>query len=138
MPHRNAARVKNKKSPVPLRVSSRIVAADVRRRISARETLPPSRRASVSASLRRDRAEARGEGGKAPLRRDGGPPRYLGGYDSCEDSRTHPDYSPFSHPAGQRNLPEPCPGEVVKNPSFNRGLIPASPEASFARPRRWY
>src|SRR5258705_5295873 len=33
---------------------------------------PPSRRASVSASLRRDRAEARGEGGKAPLRRDGG------------------------------------------------------------------
>ncbi len=35
-------------------------------------SLPPSRRASVSASLRRDRAEARGEGGKAPLRRDGG------------------------------------------------------------------
>ena len=34
--------------------------------------LPPSRRASVSASLRRDRAEAEGEGGIAPLRRDGG------------------------------------------------------------------
>ena len=33
---------------------------------------PPSQRASVSASLRRDRAEARGEGGIAPLRRDGG------------------------------------------------------------------
>jgi hypothetical protein len=33
---------------------------------------PPSRRASVSASLRRDRAEAGGEGGIAPLRRDGG------------------------------------------------------------------
>src|SRR5882724_9147857 len=54
------------------RVRSRMVAADVRRRILARRTLPPSRRASVSASLRRDRAEARGEGGKAPLRRDGG------------------------------------------------------------------
>jgi len=34
--------------------------------------LPPSRRASVSASLRRDRAEAGGEGEIAPLRRDGG------------------------------------------------------------------
>src|SRR6266542_2162035 len=34
--------------------------------------LPPSRRAFVSASLRRDRAEAGGEGGKAPLRRAGG------------------------------------------------------------------
>src|SRR6266516_1123114 len=53
------------------RVCSRIVAAEVRRRILARKTLPPSRRASVSASLRRDRAEARGEGGTAPLRRDG-------------------------------------------------------------------
>src|SRR6266487_28922 len=62
----------------------------MRRRTLARKTLPPSRRASVSASLRRDRAEARGEGGKAPLsprcravaagRRDGGPPRYLGAY----------------------------------------------------------
>jgi hypothetical protein len=68
------------------RVSSRMVAADVRRRILARKTLPPSRRASVSASLRRDRAEARGEGGKAPLRRDGGPPRYFGGYGFCDDS----------------------------------------------------
>ena len=35
-------------------------------------SLPPSRRASVSVTLRRDRAEAEGEGGKAPLRRDGG------------------------------------------------------------------
>src|SRR6185503_9176435 len=34
--------------------------------------LPPSRRASVSASLRRDRAQAGGEGGIAPLRRYGG------------------------------------------------------------------
>jgi hypothetical protein len=72
------------------RVSSRMLADDVRRRILARKTLPPSRRASVSASLRRDRAEARGEGGKAPLRRDGGPPRYLDGYGSCDDSWTHP------------------------------------------------
>src|SRR6266516_8066335 len=49
---------------------SRMVAAEVRRRILARKTLPPSRRASVSASLRRD----------------GGPPRYLGGYGACDDS----------------------------------------------------
>src|SRR6266511_6408797 len=70
----------------PPRVCSRMVAAKVRRRILARKTLPPSRRASVSASLRRDRAEARGEGGKAPLRRDGGPPRHLGGYGLCDDS----------------------------------------------------
>jgi len=69
-----------------VRVSSRMLAADIRRRILARKTLPPSRRASVSASLRRDRAEAKGEGGKAPLRRDGGPPRYLGGYGYCDDS----------------------------------------------------
>jgi len=49
-------------------VCSSMVAADVRRRNLARKTLPPSRRA------------------KAPLRRDGGPPRYLGGYGSCDDS----------------------------------------------------
>jgi hypothetical protein len=49
-----------------------MVAADVKRRILARKTLPPSRRA------------------KAPLRRDGDPPRYLGGYGSCDGSRTHP------------------------------------------------
>jgi hypothetical protein len=34
--------------------------------------LPPLRRASVFASRRRDRAEAGGEGGKAPLRCNGG------------------------------------------------------------------
>ena len=61
-------------------------------------SLPPSRRASVSATLRRDRAEAgrrravaalwraakaEGEGGKAPLRRDGGREREQQATDWC-------------------------------------------------------
>src|SRR5436190_22524372 len=52
---------------------SRVAVGDVCRTIAQGSScLPPSRRASVSASLRRDRAEDGGEGGIAPLRRDGG------------------------------------------------------------------
>src|SRR6266487_5466148 len=80
-----------------------MVAANVRRRVLARKTLPPSRRASVSASLRRDRAEARGEGGKAPLRRDGGPPRYLHPPQFCYGGRVG------GYGSWRRLLNSPCP-----------------------------
>src|SRR5882724_10653652 len=81
---------------------NRVAVGDVCRTMTQGSScLPPSRRASVSASLRRDRAEAEGEGGIAPLsprlslrrsqgRRDGG--ATLGsGTESRWDSRTERD-----------------------------------------------
>src|SRR5436190_83471 len=76
------------------RASSLIVAADVRRRISARKTLPP---------------------------------RCLGGYGSCDDSRTHPASSSFeSKQIVSEPQPDPCgderPQERQPN-SFERDRI---------------